>query len=423
MKQYYPRIIDELLKKKLRTSGAVLLKGPKWCGKSTSASQIAKSIIYMQDPSTREQNIALAKASPKVFLAKETPLLIDEWQTIPFIWDAIRFEIDQRNAFNQFILTGSSSPTETNKITHSGLGRISTLVMRPMSLYESKDSSGEFSINDLFNGIYPSGAFSKHDILDYAYLACRGGFPSVLELNKEDSLEISKNYFESLVNQDFLLNVKQDRDIQKFKLTLRSYARNIGTSCPLTTILKDVNSDNNVSISDTTVYSYLKYLNDIYILDELNAWSPLLRSKVAIRTSPTHYFVDPSIATAALDVTPHDLINDFKTFGFIFESMVIRDLKIYAEANGASLYHYRDKNDFEVDAIIHFNNGKWAAIEIKLFDDEAIEKACKNLIKFKNNINLQKMKEPSFLMVITGTKNAYRREDGVFIVPIDCLKN
>ena len=423
MKQYYPRIIDELLKKKLRTSGAVLLKGPKWCGKSTSASQIAKSIIYMQDPSTREQNIALAKASPKVFLAKETPLLIDEWQTIPFIWDAIRFEIDQRNAFNQFILTGSSSPTETNKITHSGLGRISTLVMRPMSLYESKDSSGEFSINDLFNGIYPSGAFSKHDILDYAYLACRGGFPSVLELNKEDSLEISKNYFESLVNQDFVLNVKQDRDIQKFKLTLRSYARNIGTSCPLTTILKDVNSDNNVSISDTTVYSYLKYLNDIYILDELNAWSPLLRSKVSIRTSPTHYFVDPSIATAALDVTPHDLINDFKTFGFIFESMVIRDLKIYAEANGASLYHYRDKNDFEVDAIIHFNNGKWAAIEIKLFDDEAIEKACKNLIKFKNNINLQKMKEPSFLMVITGTKNAYRREDGVFIVPIDCLKN
>lgn len=423
MKQYYPRIIDELLKKKLRTSGAVLLKGPKWCGKSTSASQIAKSIIYMQDPSTREQNIALAKASPKLFLAKETPLLIDEWQTIPFIWDAIRFEIDQRNAFNQFILTGSSSPTETNKITHSGLGRISTLVMRPMSLYESKDSSGEFSINDLFNGIYPSGAFSKHDILDYAYLACRGGFPSVLELNKENSLEISKNYFESLVNQDFVLNVKQDRDIQKFKLTLRSYARNIGTPCPLTTILKDVNSDNNVSISDSTVYSYLKYLNDIYILDELNAWSPLLRSKVAIRTSPTHYFVDPSIATAALDVTPHDLINDFKTFGFIFESMVIRDLKIYAEANGASLYHYRDKNDFEVDAIIHFNNGKWAAIEIKLFDDEAIEKACKNLIKFKNNINLQKMKEPSFLMVITGTKNAYRREDGVFIVPIDCLKN
>ena len=423
MKQYYPRIIDELLKKKLRTSGAVLLKGPKWCGKSTSASQIAKSIIYMQDPSTREQNIALAKASPKVFLAKETPLLIDEWQIVPFIWDAIRFEIDQRNAFNQFILTGSSSPTETNKITHSGLGRISTLVMRPMSLYESKDSSGEFSINDLFNGIYPSGAFSKHDILDYAYLACRGGFPSVLELNKEDSLEISKNYFESLVNQDFVLNVKQDRDIQKFKLTLRSYARNIGTSCPLTTILKDVNSDNNVSISDSTVYSYLKYLNDIYILDELSAWSPLLRSKVAIRTSPTHYFVDPSIATAALDVTPHDLINDFKTFGFIFESLVIRDLKIYAEANGASLYHYRDKNDFEVDAIIHFNNGKWAAIEIKLFDDEAIEKACKNLIKFKNNINLQKMKEPSFLMVITGTKNAYRREDGVFIVPIDCLKN
>lgn len=423
MKQYYPRIIDELLKKKLKTSGAVLLKGPRWCGKTTSASRIVKSIIFMQDPSTREQNKALAKASPKIFLDKETPLLIDEWQTIPFIWDALRFEIDQRSTFNQFILTGSSSPIETSKITHSGLGRITTLVMRPMSLYESRDSSGEYSIKDLFNGLYPSGAISKHDILDYAYLACRGGFPNVLDLEKEDSLEISKNYFDSLVNQDFILNIKQGRDIQKFKLTLRSYARNIGTSCPLTTILKDVNSNNNLSISDSTIYSYLKYLNDIYILDELNAWSPLLRSKVAIRTSPTHYFVDPSIATAALDVTPFDLINDLKTFGFIFESMVIRDLKIYAETNGASLYHYRDKNDFEVDAIIHFNNGKWGAIEIKLFDDEAIEKACKNLIKFKNNIISQKMKEPSFLMVITGTKNAYRREDGVFIVPIDCLKN
>ena len=423
MIKYFPRIIDNLLKKKLRTSGAVLLKGTKWCGKSTSASQIAKSIIYMQDPSTREQNIALAKASPKKFLDRETPLLIDEWQIIPFIWDAIRFEIDQRNSFNQFILTGSSSPLETTKIIHSGLGRISTLVMRPMSLYESIDSSGEYSIKDLFDGVYPNGAISKHDILDYAYLACRGGFPSVLELNKEDSLEISKNYFDSLVNQDFILNVKQERDIQKFRLTLKSYARNVGTSCPLTTILKDVNCDNNLSISDTTVYSYLKYLNDIFVVDELNAWSPLLRSKTAIRTSPKHYFVDPSIATSALDINPNDLINDLKTFGFIFESMVIRDLKIYAEANGANLYHYRDKNDFEVDAIIHFNNGKWAAIEIKLFDDEAIEKACKNLIKFKNNINNQLMKEPTFLMVVTGTKNAYRREDGIFIVPIDCLKN
>ena len=422
MKEYYPRIIDNLLKKKLRTSGAVLLKGPKWCGKSTSACQIAKSIIYMQDPSTRDQNIALAKASPKKFLDREPPLLIDEWQTIPFIWDAIRFEIDQRSAFNQFILTGSSSPLDTSEIIHSGLGRISTLVMRPMSLYESKDSNGEYSLKDLFNDIYPEGSISKHDVLDYAYLACRGGFPAVLDLDAEDSLEMSRNYFDSLINQDFMLNMKQERDIQKFKLTLRSYARNIGTSCPLTTLLKDVNRDN-ISISDTTVYSYLKYLNDIFIVDELNSWSPLLRSKVAIRTSPTHYFVDPSIAAAALDVTPNDLINDFKTFGFIFESMVIRDLKIYAEANGASLYHYRDKNDFEVDAIIHFNNGKWAAIEIKLFDDDAIEKACKNLIKFKNNINNERMKEPSFLMVVTGTKNAYRREDGVFVVPIDCLKD
>lgn len=422
MKKYYPRIIDNLLKKKLRTSGAVLLKGPKWCGKSTSASQIANSIIYMQDPSTREQNIALAKASTKKFLDREAPLLIDEWQTIPFIWDAIRFEIDQRDSFGQFILTGSSSPLETADIIHSGLGRISTLAMRPMSLYESQDSGGEYSIKDLFDGIYPIGAISKLDVLDYAYLACRGGFPSVLELGKEDSLEIAKNYFDSLVNQDFMLNVKQERDTRKFRLTLRSYARNVGTSCPLTTILKDVNGEN-LPISDTTVSSYLRYLNDIFVIDELSAWSPSLRSKTAIRTSPKRYFADPSIAAAALDVSPDDLINDFKTFGFVFEAMAIRDLKIYAEANGARLFHYRDKNDFEVDAIIHFGNGKWAAIEIKLYDDDAIEKSCKNLIKFKDNVNNQKMGEPTFLMVLTGTKNAYRREDGVFVVPMGCLKN
>lgn len=422
MKKYYPRIIDNLLKKKLRSSGAVLLKGPKWCGKSTSASQIANSIIYMQDPSTREQNIALAKASPKKFLDREAPLLIDEWQTIPFIWDAIRFEIDQRSSFGQFILTGSSSPLETADIIHSGLGRISTLAMRPMSLYESQDSGGEYSIKDLFDGICPSGAISKLDVLDYAYLACRGGFPSVLELGKEDSLEIAKNYFDSLINQDFMLNAKQERDTRKFRLTLRSYARNIGTSCPMATILKDVNGGN-LPISDTTVSSYLKYLNDIFVIDELSAWSPSLRSKTAIRTSPKRYFADPSIAAAALDVSPDDLINDFKTFGFVFEAMAIRDLKIYAEANGAHLFHYRDKNDFEVDAIIHFGNGKWAAIEIKLYDDDAIEKSCKNLIKFKDNVNNQKMGEPTFLMVLTGTKNAYRREDGVFVVPIGCLKN
>lgn len=422
MKKYYPRIIDNLLKKKLRSSGAVLLKGPKWCGKSTSASQIANSIIYMQDPSTREQNIALAKASPKKFLDREAPLLIDEWQTIPFIWDAIRFEIDQRSSFGQFILTGSSSPLETADIIHSGLGRISTLAMRPMSLYESQDSGGEYSIKDLFDGVYPSGAISKLDVLDYAYLACRGGFPSVLELGREDSLEIAKNYFDSLINQDFMLNAKQERDTRKFRLTLRSYARNIGTSCPMATILKDVNGEN-LPISDTTVSSYLKYLNDIFVIDELSAWSPSLRSKTAIRTSPKRYFADPSIAAAALDVSPDDLINDFKTFGFVFEAMAIRDLKIYAEANGAHLFHYRDKNDFEVDAIIHFGNGKWAAIEIKLYDDDAIEKSCKNLIKFKDNVNNQKMGEPTFLMVLTGTKNAYRREDGVFVVPIGCLKN
>ena len=352
----------------------------------------------------------------------ETPLLIDEWQVIPFIWDSIRYEIDKRGEFNQFILTGSSSPSDLSLIHHSGLGRIASLLLRSMSLYESLDSSGQYSVSDLFRNIYPSGAVSNHTITDYAYLCCRGGWPSAIQLEKEDALEIGRNYFDSLINQDFVLNIKQDRDTDKFRLTLQSYARNVGSSCLLSTILKDINSSG-LTISDITLSSYIRYLKDIFIIDELNAWSPSLRSKTVIRTAPTRYFVDPSIACAALDIHPEDLIHDFRTFGFIFESMVIRDLKIYAEANGARLYHYRDKNDFEVDAIIHFNSGDWAAIEIKLYDDDAIHDAAKKLLRFKEKINFEQMKEPSFLMIVTGTSTAYQREDGVFVVPIDCLKN
>lgn len=352
----------------------------------------------------------------------ETPLLIDEWQVIPFIWDSIRYEIDKRGEFNQFILTGSSSPSDLSLIHHSGLGRIASLLLRSMSLYESLDSSGQYSVSDLFRNIYPSGAVSNHTITDYAYLCCRGGWPSAIQLEKEDALEIGRNYFDSLINQDFVLNIKQDRDTDKFRLTLQSYARNVGSSCLLSTILKDINSSG-LTISDITLSSYIKYLKVIFIIDELNAWSPSLRSKTVIRTAPTRYFVDPSIACAALDIHPEDLIHDFRTFGFIFESMVIRDLKIYAEANGARLYHYRDKNDFEVDAIIHFNSGDLAAIEIKLYDDDAIHDAAKKLLRFKEKINFEQMKEPSFLMIVTGTSTAYQREDGVFVVPIDCLKN
>lgn len=421
MKKYYERIVDKLLEDKLNSSGAVLIVGPKWCGKSTTAMQFSKRNIFMQDIETREQNINLAKNSPSFFLSGEKPILIDEWQIIPFIWDAIRFEVDKSGEFGNYILTGSATPLDASKISHSGVGRITTLFMRPMSLYESKDSNGAYSLKGLFENSYPSGATSNKTIFEYAFLTCRGGRPLSINQSEKVSLSISRNYYDSLIFENNFNNFTFDRD--KYKATLRSLARNIGTSSSIKTLIDDVKASDELSISDTTISNYINYLKEIFVIEDMPAWSPSLRSKTAIRTSPTRYFIDPSIATVSLGVGPKDLINDLKTFGFLFESLAIRDLRIYAQANDGEVYHYRDKNDFEIDAIVHLRNGSWGAIEIKLNDSDQIEKACQNLLKFKNNINTEKMKEPSFLAVITASKNGYRREDGVFIIPLDCLKD
>lgn len=426
MDKYLKRCIDTRLKDKLDSSGAVWIKGPKWCGKSTTAEQVANSFVYMQSRKERDQNIALAKNAPELFLSGKTPKLIDEWQVIPFIWDDIRFEIDQRDAFGQFILTGSASPLnsqEEQEMQHSGVGRISTIVMRPMSLFESLDSNGAISLNSLFKGEKVAPAVCNKKLIDYAQYACRGGWPKSVGMSEKVSIEIARNYYDGLVENDIKSVDGVSRDIDKLKAFMRSYARNISTECSIQTIINDIKGYDNKIVSDETVRNYIKALEKLYVIEDIKAWSPNLRSKTTIRTSPTRHFIDPSIACRALGAYKEDLINDLKTFGLIFEDMAVRDLKIYADKLYGDVYHYRDKNGLEIDAIIHLDNGKWAAFEIKLHDSDRIEEGAINLLKFASLIDEQKMKKPEFLMVITATEYAYQREDGVWIVPLACLKD
>ena len=426
MDKYLKRCIDTRLKDKLDSSGAVWIKGPKWCGKSTTAEQVANSFVYMQSRKERDQNIALAKNAPELFLSGKTPKLIDEWQVIPFIWDDIRFEIDQRDAFGQFILTGSASPLnsqEEQEMQHSGVGRISTIVMRPMSLFESLDSNGAISLNSLFKGEKVAPAVCNKKLIDYAQYACRGGWPKSVGMSEKVSIEIARNYYDGLVENDIKSVDGVSRDIDKLKAFMRSYARNISTECSIQTIVNDIKGYDNKIVSDETVRNYIKALEKLYVIEDIKAWSPNLRSKTTIRTSPTRHFIDPSIACRALGAYKEDLINDLKTFGLIFEDMAVRDLKIYADKLYGDVYHYRDKNGLEIDAIIHLDNGKWAAFEIKLHDSDRIEEGAINLLKFASLIDEQKMKKPEFLMVITATEYAYQREDGVWIVPLACLED
>jgi hypothetical protein len=422
-KEYLPRIADEVLKDCLDSYGAVLITGPKWCGKSTTAEQVAKSVVYMQNKNDQAQNIELAKVNPSLFLQGEPPKLIDEWQVISFIWDAVRFEVDQRDEFGQFILTGSSPAKKTDDIMHSGIGRIVKMVMRPMSLYESKDSTGAISLKNLFDGETVIGAKCDNTLLDYAFYTCRGGWPKSVGQTKKVALNLAKNYYNGLVQDDIrdVDNVKRDRF--RTEAILRAYARNIGGQVSINTLLEDVRTYDNAEMSAVTLNDYLNALRKLYVIDDTPAWNPNLRSKTAVRTSPTRYFVDPSIACSALGIGPSDLIKDLNTFGLLFECMCVRDLKIYAEKNDGTIYHYRDKNGLEADAVIHFRNGQWAPIEVKLGNPDKIEESAKNLLKLADSIDKTKMKAPSFLMILTATPYAYRREDGVLVVPVGCLKD
>jgi len=421
MKEYKKRIADKMLKSKLDANGAVLIQGPKWCGKTTTAKQMAGSVIYMHDPKNKEQNISLAKIDPQLILSGKTPRLIDEWQLAPSLWDAVRFEVDQRDEFGQFILTGSAVPADQSKISHSGIGRIAKLTMRPMSLFESLDSNGSISLLKMFERTQKLSAISELDIAKIAFLVCRGGWPKSIDQVEKIALQQVIDYCHVLIDSDITSVDNVSRNPERVRLLLRSYARNSASQASIPTIKKDMLSNDSDRLDEDTITSYINALKKLFVIEDSPAWNPNLRSKTAIRTSDTRYFVDPSIACASLGIGPQDLINDLNTFGLLFETLCIRDLRIYAESIDGELYHYRDRNGLECDAVIHLRNGKWAAVEIKLGDFE-IDQAAKNLLKLKNQIDHDKMNQPSFLMVVSGTKYAYQREDGVFVVPIGCLK-
>lgn len=421
--KYRKRIADITLKKKLQSKGAVLIEGAKWCGKTTTATQVAKSILYMQDPARKNQYLEMAEIAPQRLLQGAVPRLIDEWQLAPKLWDSIRFEVDKRDKFGQFILTGSAVPPQTSEISHSGIGRITKMLMRPMSLFESGDSTGEVSLTDLFSGNEDIIGTSDIDIDKLAFLICRGGWPKSIACNKEVSLQQAIDYYEAIVDSDISKVDNIERNKERTKRILRSYARSIASQAKISSISKDISTNEAASLSDVTITSYLNALKKIFVLEDSPAWNPNLRSKTAIRTSDTRYFTDPSVATAALEIGPQDLVNDLNTMGLLFENMCIRDLRIYAEALDGNIYHYRDKSGLECDAVIHLRNGTYGLIEIKLGGDRLISEGVATLNKLSSNIDTSKMKSPAFKMVLIGVgEMAYKRSDGIYIVPLSCLK-
>lgn len=436
MNGYKNRVADRLLAEKLEAFGAVLIEGPKYCGKTTLASQQAGSILSMADTDTLGQNLALARTNISRLLAGETPRLIDEWQIAPQFWDAVRNEVDKRNEDGQFMLTGSAVPPKPKKdesgniieeenIHHTGTGRISRLRLRTMSLWESEDSTGDVSLEELFINPDTVDGVSDIDLDRLAYLTCRGGWPkAVLKKSEKAALAQAFDYYDSVVSNDIKRVDDIDRDEELTKRIMRSYARNQGTQATVGTILADIKSNGDERMSDSTVYSYIKALKEIFVIEDSIAWNPNLRSKTAIRTSDTRYFIDPSIATAALGMGPKDLINDMETFGFIFETLAIRDLRVYADALDGKVYHYRDKNNLECDAVIHLRNGSYGLVEVKIGGTEPIREGAESLKTLSSKIDSTRMKAPSFMMVLTGIGNfAYKRpEDGVLVVPIGCLR-
>lgn len=423
MKEYRKRIADDILARKLEGKGAVLIEGPKWCGKTTTAEQIAASILYMDDPEKKEQNISMSELNPKRLLKGETPRLIDEWQLAPKLWDAIRFEVDHRRELGQFLLTGSAVPVDTKEITHSGTGRFTWLTMRPMSLYESGDSTGDVSLKDLFENNTVDGE-SDMTIDRLAFLACRGGWPQAIDMRDDIALDQARDYYDAVVRSDINRADNIQKNAEKVRRLMRSYARNQGSQVPNTVLARDVSANDEESMSQETVATYLNALRKIFVVEDMPAWNPNLRSKTAIRSSDTRYYVDPSIAVAALGIGPNDLINDLNTFGFIFETLCVRDLRVFADVLDGQVYHYRDKDGQECDAVIHLRNGQYGLIEIKLGGDKLIEEGAQSLKKMESKIDTDKMKAPSFLMVLTGVGGyAYRRKDGVCVVPIGCLRH
>lgn len=421
---YKLRIADQLLLEQLEAAGAVLIQGPKWCGKTTTAAQAAKSVLYMDWPRELEKNLFLAEENPEALLEGDVPRLIDEWQLAPQLWDAARFTVDRRGKPGQFIFTGSAVPADKSKIHHTGTGRFAWLTMRPMSLWESGESNGKVSLLRLFAGQRDIAIAPDHSLSDLSFMVCRGGWPSSLNMKRTAALRQAQNYVNAVCESDISRVDNTVRDATFARRLLRSYARHQGAQVPISTIYADLASSKEGSMSEETISSYITALKKIFVVEDMPAWSPNLRSKTAIRTSETRYFVDPSVATAALGMGPKDLENDLNTFGLMFETMAVRDLRVYAEALDGDVFHYRDKNGLECDAVIHLHNGSYGLVEIKLGGSKLEEEGAKTLKELAGKIDTVRMKEPSFLMVLTGLGSyAYQRKDGVMVVPIGCLKD
>jgi predicted AAA+ superfamily ATPase len=418
---YLKRISDEKLNLLLRAMGAVLIEGPKWCGKTSSAEKVAGSVLYMQDPDTAKANKLTAQTRPSLLLEGETPRLLDEWQIAPELWNAVRFAVDKRRAKGQFILTGSVIPTRTDDM-HTGTGRIARMKMRTMSLFETGDSTGEISLKALFDGNTDMEGQSNLTIEKLAFVINRGGWPVVArETDEIIALTVAADYVEAVANEDISKADGIEKNPARVKALMRSLSRNISNEARTTTILNDLIA-NDEALSQATVDQYINALKKIFVIEDLPAWGARLRSKTAIRTTAKRHFTDPSIAAASLRATPRRLLADFNTFGFLFESLCIRDLRIYSESIDGNVFHYRDKSGLEIDAIIQLADGRWGAAEVKMGAGE-IEDAAANLLKLRQIVDTEKMNEPLFLMVLTGTEYAFQMKNGVWVVPIGCLKN
>lgn len=422
--EYKHRVADALLERKLQSKGAVLIEGPKWCGKTTTAKRQAVSVLDLGDSSVLAEAEEDMQLRPKTLLVGETPRLLDEWQSIPALWDMVRSEVDKRDPFGQFILTGSSVPIDPNEMRHSGTGRIGRLFMRTMSLWESGESLGNVSLEDMFEGKLLEPQENVLTLEDIAFLLCRGGWPRATLLKNELALGEARDYFEAIYKVDIHRVDKIRRSSERTRLLLRSYARNQGSAISYCKMKEDILQNDNLSISDETIADYVDALKKLFVIEDMPAWNPNICSKTAVQNSATRYFVDPSIATSALSVSPQDLISDLRSFGFFFEAMAVRDLRIYADALNGEVFHYRDSSGLECDAVLHRRDGTYGLIEIKLGGAEHIEKGIATLKAMKAKIDTTKMKAPSFLMVLTavGKYAGVRQSDGVYVVPIGCLK-
>ena len=428
-KEYISRLFDKMVEFTLKSKGALVIVGPKWCGKSTTAKRYAKTIIDLMPLESRNEYIELAKISPENFLNYgPKPILVDEWQHVSFIWDQVKYEVDKTGEFGQYILTGSVTDKNKTELDdessrHTGNGRIIRKMMRTMSLYETGDSNGTVSLLDLKNGKF-SNAMSKKNINDYAYYICRGGWPVAIGKDRDISLAQARDYCEVVITDDIfsLKDIPLKKDEQKARKLMRSYARNVSIAAADTTLLDDCAGSDETFDKDVFA-KYLNALRNLYVIEELPAWNPNLRSKTAIRTKETRHFTDPSIGAAALGITPEGIFKDITTFGLLFESLVVHDLRVYADAIGARVYKYRDSKKREADVVVQFADGSWALIEVKLGGEEDIRKAAENLIKIADDIDYERTGKPAFLMVVTKNKVAYRMENGVYVVPLCCLKD